>query len=65
MSLPGRRLYSMYARSDRGCKGELAQSKQVPERSESSTKGIISLEADLKQAKGKLYRTCGVHLKSS
>ena len=40
MSLQGRRLYSMYARSDRDCKGELAQSKQVPERSESSTKEI-------------------------
>lgn len=26
MSQPGRRMYSMYARSDRGCKGELAQS---------------------------------------
>ena len=31
-SQPGKRLYSMYARSDRGCKGQLAQ--QVPERSE-------------------------------
>ena len=42
----------MYARSDRGCKGELAQSQQVPERSEwSSTKEIVSLEAELKQAK--------------
>ena len=38
MSQPGRRMYSMYARSDRGCKGELAQSQhRVPERSESST----------------------------
>ena len=36
MSQPGRRMYSMYARSDRGCKGELAQSQQVSERSESS-----------------------------
>ena len=52
MSQPGSRLYSMYARSDRGCKGELAQSQQVPERSEwSSTKEIVSLEAELKQAK--------------
>ena len=34
MSQPGRRLHSMYARSDGGCKGELAQSQQVPERSE-------------------------------
>ena len=51
MSQPGRRLYSMYARSDRGCKGELAQSQQVPERSEwSSTKEIVSLGAELKQA---------------
>ena len=41
----------MYARSDRGCKGELAQSQQVPERSESSTKEIVSLEAELKQVK--------------
>ena len=41
----------MYARSDRGCKGELAQSQQVPERSEwSSTKEIVSLGAELKQA---------------
>jgi len=38
MSPSGRRMYSMYARSDRGCKGELAQSqRRVPERSESST----------------------------
>ena len=52
MSQPERRLYSMYARSDRGCKGELAQSQQVPQRSEwSSTKEIVSLEAELKQAK--------------
>ena len=51
-SQPRGRLYSMYARSDRGCKGELAQSQQVPERSEwSSTKEIVSLEAELKQAK--------------
>lgn len=34
MSQPGRRMYSMYARSDRGCKGELAQSQhRVPESS--------------------------------
>ena len=56
MSKPRRRLYSwysIYARSGRGCKGELAQSaQQVPERSEcSSTKEIVSLEAELKQAK--------------
>ena len=53
MSQPGGRLYSMYARSDRGCKGELAQSaQQVPERSEwSSTKEIVSLEAELNEAK--------------
>ena len=39
-------------KEDRGCKGELAQSQQVPERSEwSSTKEIVSLEAELKQAK--------------
>jgi len=38
MSQPGKRMYSMYARSDRGCKGEIAQSQhRVPERSESST----------------------------
>ena len=49
-SQPGKRLYSMYARSDRGCKGQLAQ--QVPERSEwSSTKEIVSSETELKQAK--------------
>ena len=42
----------MYARSDGGCKGKLAQSQQVPERSEwSSTKEIVSLEAELKEAK--------------
>ena len=52
MSQAEMRLYSMYARSDRGCKGELAQFQQVPERSEwSSTKEIVSLEAELKQAK--------------
>ena len=39
-------------KEDRGCKGELAQFQQVPERSEwSSTKEIVSLEAELKQAK--------------
>ena len=41
----------MCARSDRSCKGELAQSQQVRERSESSTKEMISLEAELKQTK--------------
>ena len=41
----------MYAMSDTGCKRELAQSQQVPERSTSSTKDIVSLEAELKQAK--------------
>ena len=51
MTQPGGRLYSMNARSDRGLKRELAQCQQVPERSESSTKEIVSLEVELKQAK--------------
>ena len=44
-------VYSMYARSDIHCKGELAQSKQVPQRSKSSTTKIVSLEAEPEQAK--------------
>ena len=44
-------VYSMYARSDIHCKGELAQSKQVPQRSKSSTTEIVSLEAEPEQAK--------------
>lgn len=32
------------------CKGKLAQSQQVPQRSKPSTKEIDSLEAELKQA---------------
>ena len=42
----------MCARSaESGCKGELAQSQQVPERSQSSTEEIVSVEAELKQEK--------------
>ena len=37
-------------RRDIHCKGKLAQSQQVPQRSKPSTKEIDSLEAELKQA---------------
>ena len=46
MSQPGRRMYSMYVRSDWGCKGELAHWEIWIKYRE-----IFSLEAEVKQAK--------------
>ena len=45
-------MYGMYARSDRGCKGELAQSLLTsPWEIRIKRRGFFSLEAELKQAK--------------